>query len=315
MFSSVCRLAGTCGALILAFALLALSAMLGGCATSARPATALPSEAPFHEEAVRIPEGDLNLPGVLFTPASSPMLGNRRPAIVLMHGCSGMVDARGALAPRHRDWAERFARWGFVALTLDSFTSRGIKALCELKDRPIQPWNERNLDAYAALDYLAKRSDVDPNAVFVLGWSHGGSTVMGVVRPDAPGRTVAGAHFKAAIAFYPGCTGPLKQKSYRPTMPLLILHGQADDWVPAEPCVELGKKLHAAGLPVETITYPDAHHGFDQPVGQVRFLPNVYNPRVPGERGAHVGPNPEARRAAIEEVKRFVEQSLGARKS
>lgn len=313
MHSNVHRIAGTCGAMLLFFALLALSALLGGCA-SARTAAATPADAAFREELVRFAEGDLTLTGVLFTPASSPVVP-RRPAIVLMHGCGGMGDSHGALTARHRDWAERFARWGFVTLTLDSFSPRGIKRLCELKDRPIQPWNERTLDAYTALDYLTRRSDVDPNAVFVLGWSHGGSTVMGVVRPDAPGRQAAGAHFRAAIAFYPGCTQPLHQKAYRPTMPLLILHGEADDWAPVAPCVELGRKLHGAGVPVQTITYPDAHHGFDTPVGQVRFLPDVYNPRVPGERGAHVGPNPEARRAAIDEVKRFVEQSLSAPRS
>jgi len=309
MLSNVHRIAGTLGATLLFLALLALSAMLGGCA-SAHPS----ADAAVREEPVQFAEGNLTLTGVLFTPASSPIL-SRRPAIVLMHGCGGMVDSHGALVARNRDWAERFARWGFVTLVADSFSPRGIKRLCELKDRPIQPWNERTLDAYAALDYLVKRNDVDPNAVFVLGWSHGGSTVMGVVRPDAPGRQVGGAHFRAAVAFYPGCTGPLHQKAYRPTMPLLILHGEADDWVPAEPCVELGKKLQGAGLSVQTVTYPDAQHGFDAPTGRVQFLPGVYNPRMPNERGAHVGPNPEARRAAIEEVRRFVEHSLNTPRS
>jgi dienelactone hydrolase len=93
-------------------------------------------------------------------------------------------------------------------------------------------------------------------------------------------------------------------------MPLLILHGEADDWAPAALCVELGHKLEASGLPVQTITYPNAQHGFDAPSGQVHLLPNVWNPRAPGERGAHVGPNPEARSAAIGEVTRFVHQVL-----
>ena len=80
----------------------------------------------MREQSVRIPSKDLTLTGTLFTPASSPLLRDRRPAIVLMHGCGGMVDTRGELVARHRDWAERFARWGFVALTLDSFGPRGI---------------------------------------------------------------------------------------------------------------------------------------------------------------------------------------------
>ena len=248
----------------------------------------------------------VTLTGQLFTPAAAPRPGEKRPAIVLMHGCGGLLDSRGALAPRHRDWAERFARWGFVTLAIDSFNPRGVRALCEMKDRPLQPWRERTTDAYAALDHLVARADVDPRSVFVLGWSHGGSTVMGVVREQAPGLRAEGPHFKAAVAFYPGCTLPLSQKVYRPTMPLLILHGEADDWTPAAPCVELGARLQAAGLPVQTITYAGAHHGFDQPSGRVHLLPQVYNPRVPGERGAHVGTDPRARALAIDEVQRFM---------
>ena len=95
-------------------------------------------------------------------------------------------------------------------------------------------------------------------------------------------------------------------------MPLLILHGEADDWTPAAPCVELAQKLSAAGLPVRTITYEGAHHGFDQPGGTLRYLANVYNPAAPQERGAHVGPHPQARLQAIDEVRRFVGQGLGS---
>ncbi|HEU0200178.1 MAG TPA: prolyl oligopeptidase family serine peptidase, partial [Burkholderiaceae bacterium] len=193
----------------------------------------------------------------------------------------------------------------------DSFSARGVRSLCELKERPIQPWSDRTRDAYAALDYLVGRPDVDADAVVVLGWSHGGSTVMGVVRPQAPGRKPTGPHFKAAIAFYPGCASPLQQKSWRPTMPLMVLHGEADDWTPAAPCVELAQKMQSQGLPVQTITYAGAHHGFDAPGNAaVRYLPRVFNPAAAGERGAHIGPDPHARRAAIEQVKGFVEGQL-----
>lgn len=289
--------------------LVAVVAAAAGCAGTP-PAKPVVAEKPFAEASVRFANQDLTLTGVLFTPASSPLLSERRPAIVLMHGCGGMVDARGRLTARHRDWAERFARWGFVALTVDSFGPRGIGSICELKERPIHPWNERTHDAYAALRYLAGRSDVDASAVFVLGWSNGGSTVMSVVRQQAPGRQPAGPQFRAAIAFYPGCTQPLRQKSYRPTLPLMVLHGEADDWTPVAPCVELAQKQVSAGGQMQTITYPDAHHGFDQPSGSVRLLANVYNPNAAGERGAHVGPHPAARLAAIEEVQQFVRKSL-----
>ncbi len=229
---------------------------------------------------------------------------------MLLHGCAGLYTSRGQLTSRHRDWALRFASWGFVVVMPDSFGSRGVGPLCELKDRPTHPWRERTLDAYAALDYLVSRPDVDPRNVLVMGWSDGGSTVTGVVRPDAPGRRPGGPTFKAAIAYYPGCIRPLRQKGYRPTMPLFIQHGGADDWVPPAPCVELAARLKQAGASIEVIVYPDAHHGFDAPNTPVRLLPNVYNPRAPGERGAHVGTNEPARIKAIADTRQFVDRQL-----
>lgn len=269
-----------------------------------------PATASARQESVQFSGAGTPLTGELFLPVDGNEKNRRHLAIVLMHGCSGMYTERGQLARRHLDWAQRFAAWGFVVLLVDSLGPRGIGPLCELKERPIHPWKERNLDAYAALEYLSARADVDRKNVFVMGWSHGGSTVTGVVRADAPGHRADGPKFKAAIAYYPGCERPLRAKSYRPTIPLLIQHGEADDWVPAAPCVELAQKMQRAGLPVEAIIYPEAHHGFDAPNVKLRLLPKVYNPRAPDERGAHVGTHGPSRIKAIADTKKFIDQQL-----
>jgi hypothetical protein len=61
---------------------------------------------------------------------------------------------------------------------------------------------------------------------------------------------------------------------------------------------------------VTTLIYPEAHHGFDAPNTRLRLLPNVYNPRAPGERGAHVGTHEAARLQAIADTMRFIELHL-----
>lgn len=290
--------------------------LMVSCASAPSPAATTPGSASrrFVEQAVQIPAPGLVLSGVLFTPKDRPAAAARHPAIVLLHGCGGLRDSRGQLVARHRDWAERFAGQGFVALLVDSFAPRAVSSICDLKERPILPWRERSLDTYAALDYLTRRPDVDAGSVFLLGWSNGGSTVLGAVRPDAPGRPLDGPQFKAAIAFYPGCTLPLRQRSYRPNLPVLILHGGADDWTPSGPCVALAEQLQARRVDLRTIVYPGAHHGFDQPGERpVRLLPNAYNPKASGERGAHVGPHPQARAAAIEAVDAFIALHRGRR--
>lgn len=259
---------------------------------------------------VQFPGSDVTLTGEVFRPTSQAMTQPRHPAIVLLHGCGGLYTRGGQLTERHHEWAQRFAAWGFVVVLVDSLGPRGLGPLCNLERRPIQPWQERTADAYAALDYLIARPDVDQTKVFVMGWSHGGSTVMGVVRRKAPGLRATGPQFKAAIAYYPGCEQPLRTASYRPAIPLLIQHGEADDWTPAAACVELATTLHQTGATVEIILYPEAHHGFDAPKSAVRFLPNVYNRRAPNQRGAHVGTHEPSRLQAIADTKRFIEHQL-----
>jgi dienelactone hydrolase len=288
--------------------LVCLAALAAGCA-------AMPPAAPKAakgEQLVRFPGADVVLSGILFSSASPWGKGGRRPAAVLLHGCSGMYTSRGQMPAGRRAWAEHFARRGFVAVAVDSFGPRGISSVCELEDskRAAQPWDVRVGDAYAALDYLVERPDVDPKSVLVVGWSHGGSTVVGVVRPEAKGRRAGGPRFRAAIAFYPGCFGPLRLKGYEATMPLLILHGGDDDWTPAAPCVELTQKLRHSKFPPAIVVYPGGHHGFDNPGNKVTELPNVYNPRAPNQRGAHVGGHESSRLKAIADLDRFVDRVL-----
>jgi dienelactone hydrolase len=297
--------------------LVSLAAWAGGCASKppavTKPAAAAkPAQVPIREQPVSFRGPDVELSGILFEPASAARSGERRPAAVLMHGCSGMLTSRGELPAGRRDWAERFARSGFVALAVDSFTPRGVRSVCEIpgSERPAQPWETRVADAYAALDYLVRRADVDPKNVLAVGWSHGGSTVTGVVRPEALGRSAAGPHFRAAIAFYPGCTRPLRLKGYQTTMPMLILHGEEDDWTPVAPCIELTKKLKSSRFPPEIVVYPGAYHGFDAPGGKITYRANVYNPRAPGGRGAYVGGHEPSRLKAIEDVNRYLDRIL-----
>lgn len=125
----------------------------GGCATKP-PAAPKTAKEPIREEAVSFRGADVELSGILFEPVSPARSGERRPAMVLMHGCSGMLTSRGQLPVGRRDWAERFARRGFMTLAVDSFGPRGIGSVCEIKvsERPAQPWEVRTADAYAALD-------------------------------------------------------------------------------------------------------------------------------------------------------------------
>jgi dienelactone hydrolase len=59
----------------------------------------------------------------------------------------------------------------------------------------------------------------------------------------------------------------------------MMLHGAADNWVPAAPCREYAARLKNAGREVRWVEYADAHHIFDAPVlAKITQFPNVMTP-------------------------------------
>ena len=244
-----------------------------------------------------MPGNGLELAGRLYQPRGPGPF----PAVVLLHGCSGMWDRNGKPNANYDHWARRLRDAGFIALLLDSFGPRGEREICTQADRRVRPGRERRGDALAALAWLTRRPDVDTGRVHVRGWSNGGTTVLHVAaeRPGAP-------RFRSAIAFYPGCR-VLARSPYKPGIPLLILAGDADDWTPAAHCEALaeGARTHEPNIDIEV--YPGAHHAFDAIRGRERFRPDVSNPTNATGRGATVGPHPEARDKAWARALEFLQ--------
>jgi len=111
----------------------------------------------------------------------------------------------------------------------------------------------RTLDAHGAKNYLSTLLVVDPTRIGVMGRSHGGWTVMHIIRRA----TSADLHvepFRAAVALYPRC-----KDSDETDTPTLILIGEKD-WV--NECVR-----YEVGLPTPNDTivkvFPGVHHAFD----------------------------------------------------
>jgi dienelactone hydrolase len=165
------------------------------------------------------------------------------PAVVLIPTCLGLPANRRAIS-------DRIAGWGYVALFVDEFTTRGLKETCAV-DFP-----QGIADAYGALAYLAKLPAVDPARIAALGFSQGADVALEVAAsrfapPD-------GLAFRVAAAFYPPCAN---QADAALRLPTLILIGGADQVTPAADCQALAQRQAAARL----IVYPGAGHGFDNP--------------------------------------------------
>ncbi len=206
-----------------------------------------------------------------------------RPALVLMHGCSGLLNKGGRILPIYRAWMRALVVQGYVVLTVDSASSRGLGQTCSAGPERITMWRDRPKDAYAALQYLQTQPFVQADRVGLMGWSQGGGALLLSINARSFGRPADLARdFRAAVAFYPGgCSERLQSRPYTQAepaswttqVPLLVLAGEADTWTPFPPCEAFIAGAKARGSPVELKSYPSAMHAFDAPDLPRRELP------------------------------------------
>lgn len=228
-----------------------------------------------------------------WSPAASAASGDR-PAVVLLHGCGGMLNKAGEPSARMHDYAQLLNAQGWHTLAVDSLTPRGETELCTQKasGRRVKV-SDRARDALSALDWLARQPGVDANRLALLGWSNGGSTLLAATNarhaPVARHFRQPAGQLKLAVAFYPGCLQAAK-RGYQPVTDTWLLLGEADDWTPAADCAPLAAKR------VHIRSWPGAGHGFDG-TAPVRLRTDVPNGAHPGQ-GVHVGGQPQARAAS-----------------
>jgi dienelactone hydrolase len=132
-----------------------------------------------------------------------------RPAVIGLHRCDGL-HARNELDAHERAMAESLRERGYHVL---------LPEAC-------------SVNLHGAIDWLAARADVDRARIVVLGWSHGGSTLLAALQHRIGPMPLQA---RAAVAFSPDCSlYGRTQGSYLPVAPLLILLD-----APAAPCLEL----------------------------------------------------------------------------
>ncbi len=224
-------------------------------------------------------------------------------AAILLHGCGGL-GARGGLNARHKAAKDWFIERGIAVVFPESFTSRRFEEVCTIKlaSRTIGQI-DRVQDVMAAHAWLKTQPGIDAKKIVLLGWSHGGSTVLNTLTHRAPfGEFSDDVKFIEAIAFYPGCSPFAKDSApSRISSPLTVLMGDADDWTPAAPCVTFVSRLKNNDQPATITLYPGAYHDFDNPAGKKRVISEVPN-GVNKEKGVTVAPDPKAREDAMARI-------------
>lgn len=217
------------------------------------------------------------------------------PAVLVMHGCSGIRD-------HHRSWAGRLTEWGYAAALVDSFRPRNANSTCYNKMSSPRP-SLRAQDAFNAAIYLRTLPTIQPDHIGIIGFSAGGTTALVTALASGLPTDRGGRPFQAAVAYYPGCLlkmpGVPEKILGELASDVLILIGENDDRTPAPDCLKY-VELQSGFSRAPTIkVYPGAVHSFDA----------TFRMQVDLE-GHMQGMHPEARADSFVMAKAFLDARL-----
>lgn len=192
-------------------------------------------------------EGSTPIRGLVLKPEG----GGKFPAVIIAHGCFGVE-------PNHHAWAKRLNDWGYVAIIVDSFTSRDVTTVCESPNKVSA--ETRACDIYGAVAFLRKQPFVRPDKIAMIGFSHGGWTALYVAQDYLPEQAKE-APIQAVVSYYPWCESSSLETT---AAPLLVLSGKEDDWTPVERCYDfIDDQDRGYKKNISLKVYDKAYHGFD----------------------------------------------------
>ena len=191
-----------------------------------------------------------------------PKVGAEKlPAVVLLSGSGGL----GGSGSMIDEWSRELNEIGVATLAVDSFSGRGI--IETVTDQTRLGRLNMIVDAYRALELLAKHRQIDPVRIAVMGFSRGGQSALysSLKRFHKMHGPADGLQFAAHIGMYATCNTTFRGDE-EIARPIRLLHGTADDYVPVAPCRAYVERLAKAGKDIRLVEYPNAHHVFDAPV-------------------------------------------------
>lgn len=189
--------------------------------------------------------------GVLTYPDS---VQEKYPVIIGVAGSKGWGE-------HHYGYMDRYQDAGFATLNLHSFKSRGVESTVGEQISATIPMIVH--DAYMALAALSEKKEIDINKVAITGWSLGGGVALLSAWKPIQEHISPEFTFAAHLPIYPPCMSSVEDLEFT-SSPIYILIGEIDNWVPAEPCIDLVKSMQIKGYDVGITVYPDAHHSFDR---------------------------------------------------
>ncbi|MFK8029651.1 MAG: dienelactone hydrolase family protein [Gammaproteobacteria bacterium] len=187
------------------------------------------------------------------------------PTVVGYHGCSGTLHGS-------RDWARFLNKAGYAVVHVESIKPRELDwpDVCSGK----KLWgSERAGDIMVSLDAIRNMPFVNPDQLHLIGWSHGGWSIMDALtfagdRKRPPNLKSMADHplsgVQSATLFYPFCEFPARGRHGWPQdFPVHFMFAETDSIVSNAACEAIISKQVANGKPTTSKTYANTDHAFD----------------------------------------------------
>lgn len=193
----------------------------------------------------------------------------KRPAVLVVHewwGLNEYVKRR----------ARELAGLGYIAMAVDMYGNGQMGTNPELAGKLAGPFYKDPAMAKAhfdaALNKLKAFKEVDTANIGAIGYCFGGGMLLNFVRMGEP--------LKGIVSFHGSLLGTPADKNLL-TAKILVLHGEADSFVPQTEVAAFKKQMDSIGASYTFKSYPGATHAFTNPdataMGQQFKMPISYN--------------------------------------
>lgn len=206
------------------------------------------AEGALKTQVVEYKDGDVTCEGYL---AYDDAIAGPRPGVLVVHEWMGQ-------GPYAKMRADMLAQAGYVAFAADIY-GKGIRprntdeaatqASTYRKDRQLM-----RRRAQVALQVLADNRSVDRKKIAAIGYCFGGGTVLELAR--------SGANLAGVVSFHGNLDTPNPADAENVKGKVLVLHGGADPYVPAEQLAAFEKEMTDAGVDWQMVVYGGAVHSF-----------------------------------------------------
>ena len=179
------------------------------------------------------------------------------PAIVVIHEWWGLNDWV-------KEQASKLADQGYLTLAVDFYRGKVATTRDQAHELSRTSPNRVNRDAQAAFAYLQSRPDVKKDKIGAIGWCWGGgySLQLAIAEPTL-----------AADVINYGDVSASPEELKKINAPVLGLFGALDQGITPADVKKFGEELERLGKKGDITIYPDAGHGFQNPVNGAGYKP------------------------------------------